>query len=371
MPVVKKHKIGFVIWSLGLGGAERVIMQLATGVDRDRFEPIILCLNDKGAFSDEMEEQGVRVHAFNKKGALDFKMLINMIKFIRSENISILHTHLWGANVWGRLAGFMTHIPVIITEHNVDVWKKGLHRIIDISLSPLSSKVITVSDEVKKFYINWGLPAKKIVTVYNGVDVNTFSKPIDVSDLRKSYSINENDIVIGWLGRMVPAKDLQTLLRAFKKTVSKAEYSHAKLMLVGDGPDKEEIEALGVELGLTDSIIYAGFQKKVLEFYHLMDLVVLSSTREGHPIVALEAMACARPMVATSVGGVPELVQDGITGHIVAPKDPDAFSEALEKLLNSSEERKKQGLAAQQLIRDKYSVDVMIKKHEELYLEVL
>lgn len=361
-----KVKIGFVIWSLGLGGAERVIMQLATGVDKQKFEPIILCLNEKGAFAEEMEEQGVPVYAFNKRGPIDFKMLFKMYKFIRTENIKILHTHLWGANVWGRLAAWFAGIPVIITEHNVDVWKKGIHKIIDKILSPLASKIITVSDEVRKFYINWGLPSEKLVTVYNGVDVNLFSEAVDVSELKKTYSIDPADIIIGWLGRMVPAKDLGTLLQAFK--IAQSKNKHAKLLLVGDGPDKEEIIALGEKLNLSDSIIYAGFQKKVLEFYHLMDLVALSSTREGHPIVALEAMACAKPMVATSVGGVPELVKDAITGYIVSPKDPEAFAIALDKLLNNMDERKKQGLAAQQLIRDKYSVNVMIKQHEDLYL---
>jgi glycosyltransferase involved in cell wall biosynthesis len=369
MPGSGKVKVGFVIWSLGLGGAERVIMQLATGVNRQKFEPVILCLNDAGPFAAEMEENGISVHAFNKRGAVDFKMLFKMIKFIRTEKIQILHTHLWGANVWGRLAARFAGIPVVITEHNVDVWKKGIHRIIDKVLSPFASKVITVSDEVKKFYTDWGLPESKLVTVYNGVDVDTFSQEIDVTELKKTWSIGPDEIIIGWLGRMVPAKDLETLLLAFKET--RESHTNARLLLVGDGPDKDDIVALGEKLEISDAIIYAGFQKKVLEFYHLMDLVVLSSTREGHPIVALEAMACARPMVATRVGGVPELVQDGVTGHIVPAQQPAAFAAALNKMLENSELRKQQGLAAQQLIRDKYSVHVMIKQHEDIYLAAI
>ena len=364
-----KIKIGFVIWGLGLGGAERVVMQLAAGLDRSRYEPVIICLNEPGAFASEMEQENIPVYALHKESAIDFKMLRNMYRLIRDEKIQLLHTHLWGANTWGRLVGRMAGIPVVVTEHNVDVWKKKRHQIIDRILCRITARLIAVSDEVNKFYVNWGLPADLIETIYNGVDVASLSVPIDVSELKKIYDINDDDMVIGWLGRMVPAKDLPTLFMAFHKIVESNK--KVKLLLVGDGPDKDEIVALGKELGIDKSVIYAGFQKNIAQFYHLMDFVVLSSTREGHPIVALEAMAAGRSMVATRVGGVPVLVQDDKTGYLVDSKDPLAFSLALQRLLNHPEKIKQLGLAAQKLVREDYSVDSMIKSHDRVYMNAL
>jgi glycosyltransferase involved in cell wall biosynthesis len=142
-------------------------------------------------------------------------------------------------------------------------------------------------------------------------------------------------------------------------------------MLIGDGPDRNDVERQAHGLGLAGKIVFAGFQSEIAPYYHAIDMLVLSSDREGHPMVALEAMASGRPVVATRVGGVPEVIVENENGKMVAPDNSEALAKALCHYVNDSEERRHHGLEAQKRVRDHFSVEAMVSQHELLYQEVL
>lgn len=166
-----KLKVLYIIWSLGLGGAERVVINLAKGLDKTKFNPLICCLNDKGIFAQELEKEGIKVLELKKTWKFDFTVIKKLTAIIKENRIDIVHTHLWGANFWGRIAAQKAGVPVIVaTEHNSDTWKTHLHFMLDRFLARKTDKIIAVSNSVKEFYVSKGIRAEKIEIIYNGIE---------------------------------------------------------------------------------------------------------------------------------------------------------------------------------------------------------
>ncbi len=143
-------RVAQVIWSLGLGGAEQVVIRLAGGIDRRRFEPVIVCLDRPGPFAAQAEERGVEVLALDKRGPVDLRAVVRLARLLRARRVDVVHTHLWGANLWGRLAAGAARVPAVVcTEHNVDTWKKADHLALDRLLAPAATHLVAVSEEVR------------------------------------------------------------------------------------------------------------------------------------------------------------------------------------------------------------------------------
>lgn len=361
----------YVIWSLGLGGAERVVINLALGLDKNRFKLLVCCLNDKGVFAEELEKAGIEVIPLHKKGKWDITVVGKLAGIIRRKKIDIVHTHLWGANFWGRLAAVLCRVPVIIaTEHNEDVWKPRVFLLADKALAYVTDKIVAVSQSVRGFYVQQaGIRAEKIQVIYNGVDVG--EPPTANRDIRKSIGLSSDDTVLAIIGRLVEQKGHKYLFEALRQLNGKY---NIKLLVVGDGP-------LRVGAGLaparnagarqvSERIIFLGLRKDVREILGVTDILVMPSTREGLSIVALEAMAQGVPIVATMVGGNSELIINGETGLLVRPKDAQELKKALIELLENKETRARMSANAQLRVREKFSLDAMIEATERLYVSL-
>ncbi|MDD5669999.1 MAG: glycosyltransferase [Candidatus Omnitrophica bacterium] len=360
-----KIHVLFVIWSLGLGGAERVVINLAKGLDKNKFNPIICCLNDKGKFAEELEAVGIKVIDLHKRGAFDLSIIGKLKQVIQKNKIDVVNTHLWGANVWGRIAAFQVGVPVVIaTEHNEDTWKSWYHFAIDRWLSGKTNKIIAVSKSVKDFYVKQGISADKISVIHNGIDdLQVLKSKFEIREVKvndKNIKFDNDDIIVAIIGRLVPQKGHILLFEALEKLNN----PKIKTLVVGDGPLFETLFREG------GRIIFTGLRKDVPHILNeIVDIVVLPSLREGLPIIALEAMSAGKPIIATSVGGNSEVVVDGVTGLLVPPKNVYALSDAIEKLAGNKELRLQMGENGRKRVVDDFSLEEMIRSTEELYKE--
>lgn len=365
-----KIKVMFLIWSLDRGGAEQVVMNLTKALDREAFNPLIVCLNQKGRLAKQIEDLGIPVIELGKRGKVDISFLLRLIRIIKSERPDIIHTHMFTSNLWGRVAAFFTKTPLVITEHNVDVWKSKFHFILDRLLLPVSSRVMCVSKKVEQFYKE-RVPGieKQACVVYNGIETERFSENVPTGTLKEKLNLNDQSIVLGIVGRLVPQKAHKDFIEAVARLRKKGH--DVTGVIFGDGEMRAELETYAAERDLKDQIVFAGFHENMAEVYPLMDIFVLCSYREGFPMTILEAMSAHVPVVATDVGGVSECVFDRKTGMLLKPQCIDDLSAAIEVLLTDSHLRREIADNGRQSVYNAFSVQHMAERHAQIYREVL
>ncbi|MDP3704015.1 MAG: glycosyltransferase, partial [Candidatus Omnitrophota bacterium] len=365
-PTGQPVRVMYVIWSLGLGGAEQVVIRLASGLDRGRFEPVICCLSDEGPFAEQARAAGITVVALGKRGRYDVTVLWKLIRLMRVRRVDVVHTHLWGANLWGRLAARLASVRTLVaTEHNVDTWKPWYYFWLDRWLAGRTSALVAVSRQVREFYEAHGVVGRGgWQVIYNGVDADS-ACPRQRDGLYKALGIGRYEPVVGWVGRFVPAKAPTVFLEAIAR--ASREIPSIKAVVVGDGPLRRDVEAQVRRLGLQRRVILTGVRQDMPELFAGMDALAVSSEREGCSMAMLEAMAHSVPVVATRVGGTPELIESGVTGILVPPGQPDALAEPLVELLNNPTKANAIRRAARERVEQHFSLRRMIADHEALY----
>jgi len=363
-------KVLYVIWSLDQGGAEQVVLNLVAGLDRPKFEPMISCLNEKGRYAFRAEAAGIKIEALGKKGRVDLGFLARFTGLIRREKIALIHSHLFTSNLWGRIAAWLTGVPIVTTEHNVDQWKKPYHFWMDRIMAGVSRKVICVSRKVEEFYLK-KVPElrSKTAVIYNGIDAALFKPDGKRDKARERLGIPKDRFLAGTVGRLVPQKRQKDFIEAVAK-LKKAGLNIGGI-LIGDGPQRPELEKKVRALGLEREIIFTGFCDDTPALYAAMDAFVLCSEREGFPMTVLEAMAAGVPVVATDVGGVNECVEHEKTGLLIPADEPEAIVQALMRLFGSPELRDLLVKNAGERVRNDFSLMQMARRHEALYFEIL
>ena len=356
----------YVIWSLGLGGGERTVIYLAKRLDKDKFNPIVCCLNDKGIFAEELERDGIQVIALNKKGKFDISVVNKLINIMRQNQIEIVHTHMWGGNLWGRIAAKIAKVPVIIaTEQNVDVWKKPYHLILDRWLSFYTDRVIAVSNGVKEFYTkNAKLNPEKIKVIYNSVDLEKYNS---CAGNKRRFDLKDGGITLGVIGRLVPQKGHRYFLLALKELL---EDYRVRGLVIGTGPLENELKQFSQELGLNGNVIFTGLRHDIPELLKTIDILILPSLIEGLPLVALEAMASGVPVVATKVGGSPEIIIDSQTGILIEPRNHIAIKEAVTRLIHDEKLVQQLIRNSRKCVEDKFSAKKVVQDTQCLYEEL-
>ena len=364
-------KVLFIIWSLERGGAERFLAGLLTHLDRQKFEPTLCCLNWKGEWGEQVETQGIRVIALNKKGKVDLKAFAQLRRIIREGEFDIVNTHLWLADTMGRLAAIKEKTPIIVsTAQNVDVWKKAWHRMVDRWFAKHTDMVIAVSQAVKKYYHeDVGISADKINVIPNAIDTSSYENVGDTTYLYKDLNVAPDDFVLACVGRLNMQKAHHVLLEALKPLKSKLP--KLKVIIVGKGELQNQLVTLSKEYGVSDMVRFVGHRADIPQILNFCDALILPSIFEGLPLCVLEAMASERPVIATDVGGTAELAVDGVTGYIVPPRDPNALAEAIEKLMQLSDQGKAMGAAGKQVVTERFSIQAITRKTEHLFSELM
>ncbi len=373
-----KINILYIIWSLDVGGAERIVVSLAKYINKDKYNPIVCCLNYKGKLAEELEGMSIKVIALDKKPNIDLSIIPKLIRVIKEHRIHIVHTHLWTADFWGRIAAKFAGVPVIIsTAHNVDCWKPKMFLFMDRFLAKFSDKIIAVSNSVKEFYVSQVISDNKIEVIYNGIDVKQGLSPQGTvpvlqcpsAKIREEFGIRQGETVLAIIGRLVPQKGHIYFLEMMQ--ILRNKYPNIRGLIIGEGQLKEKLISKAKELHLEKNVIFTGLRKDIPDLLNVIDIMVSSSTYEGLPMILLEAMAAGKPIVATRVGGNPEIIDEGKTGFLVPAKDPQALADRVSSLLDDSECARRIGESAQEKVQSLYSIEKMLHDTENIYDELL
>ena len=366
---MNKLSVFHLVEDLKTGGAERVIADIVEGLDRKRFEARVWCLTRGGETADELLEKGVEVRILGIWSYHNPLNIIRLSRLLKKEKPDIVHTHGYFASVIGRLAAKKAGLPIIITHVHSTYWEyKKRHLLIERYLSRCTHRIICCSEAVKNFVTGHEkIKEDKTVVIYNGVDEERFLPVQDPSPVRARLGIDRESPVVGTVSSLTPHKGQKYLIQAAAKIREK--YPATRFLIVGDGPLRQSLEEQALGLSLQSSLIFTGARRDIPDLLSLMDIFVLpSSSREGLGIAIIEAMAMEKPTVATDIGGIPEVVQDGETGLLVRPGDSAALAKAIIELIDNPDRAKAMGKKGRNRFAQKFTRKTMLSKIEDLYL---
>jgi glycosyltransferase involved in cell wall biosynthesis len=352
----------------GRGGAEKVLVDLALRLDRARFNVTVVATRSTGNYQPLLDAAGVRTLLVPRASRWESHKMLGLVRFMRREPVHILHTHLFGANSWGRALGRLAGVPVIVAHEH---WssKAGREVWVDRLLYRLTDRILVPSQASKQLVMQMeGIPTRYLDVTYNGVDISQFKPGTEAATVRQELGLGPEDFVIGTVGRLSADKGGQDDL-LWASNELRQSHPNARLLIIGDGPLRPDLEKYATELGMLDSgaAIFTGTRNDIARLLGAMDVFVLPSHKEALPVAVLEAMAMCLPVVATRVGGVPEVVRDGSTGLLVEPADRPSLRDALARLLSDRELAYRLGTSGQARVHAHFTVDKMVEHVEELY----
>ncbi len=334
-----------------------MLLDLARGLDSERFEVKVATVVAGGPLEEEFQAVGVPVKVFKKKSKLGFGVIWQIRKYLRAERPDIVHTHLFGGDTWGRVAAILARVPVIVsTEHNTNLDEGWTKRKVKKFLSFFTKKIVAVSEAVRKYSVSRDrIKAKKMTVIQNGIDVGKF-----IALPKKEFG---DPPVVGVVGRLEEQKGHKYLFEALNliKTIPWI------LWVVGDGSLKGSLERLAKDLNLRERIIFLGARRNVPEILSKIDIAVMPSLWEGLGIAILEAAAAGKPIVASRVGGIPEIIEDGKTGILVEPGNVKNLADGLERVLLGKIDAQEMGVRAREMVEEKFSAEKMVEEYQKLY----
>jgi glycosyltransferase involved in cell wall biosynthesis len=355
----------------GRGGAEKALVDLALHLDRGRFNVSVCATRGTGNYQPLLDAAGVPTFVLGRQTRRDARKLGGLVPLLRRQRVHVLHTHLFGSNTWGRLLGKLAGVPVIITHEH---WSsKPRHEVvIDRLLYRLSDRILVASKASKQVVMQVEkIPARHITVAYNGVDTRAFAPLEEREVARRDLGLEAGSFVVGTLGRLTPDKGGQDdLVRAVAGMARKG--CAIRLLVVGDGPLRPELERLSAELGLGDKAIFTGTRTgpDVGMVLGCMDVFVLPSHREALPIALLEAMSVGVPVVSTRVGGIPEILEDGINGLLVPAGQPMALQASIQCLADDEWLSHRLGLAGRTHVQANFTLEQATQRVEQVYEEI-
>jgi len=377
---VEKIKIIHVYKDFNVyNGLVEILTILAGGMDLDRFElGVCVFRYDGNSFGDDFEQLGGRIHSLNipKSPANEIREFNGLIRFFDSFRPHIVQTHVLKSNLLGILAARKAKVPVIIgTEMTLkDIAHTPLTRLRDKLIQPLVSLSLRYSDNfmvtseyIKKQWYHRRY-SEKYRVIYPPFNLEKY-QAVQAGSQCKAPHTKHHDPTIGFVGRLSEEKGLQTLLEAVAAIRSKVP--RARLLIAGTGPIEHRLRKFVQDTNLGDSVSFMGFCSNVFEMMGDLDVFVLPSRTEGCPIVVLEAMAMGVPVVATNVGGTPELVENNVTGLLVQSNAPDELARSIVELLTDRERAEKMGREGHERAFSVFHPKKFIENVEHMYLELL
>jgi len=365
-----KHKIRVLhLKSLAsTGGAERLLEYFGRLVNKEVFQQYAVIAED-GDLVRALRDCGmtvlVRPKMLSYKGLMEIPSLI---KFIKKEKINIIHAHGARVNFWGGFASMMTGVPIISTEHGVDIWrhKSRIYECADRVTMSINRARVAVSPSVYEMLIK-RMPHNKVYCINNGIDYDLFNKQFDIDKLRTKYGINKDSKVIGAVGRLCIEKGHADLLETVQQIIKVV--NNIEVLIAGDGPLFEHLKERSVELGIERNIKFLGNCNRIPELLSIMDIFVLPSRIEGLPLALLEAMASGRIVVASAVGGVPSVIEDEVNGFIYPSGDVEALTQKILFCIKNDTNLSRISDMARRTIKDHYDIRNTINAYEKIYLQ--
>ena len=365
-----------VVLTLDVGGLEEVVLRLLAHTDRKRFTPLVYALDAPGAMAWELDALQVPLRVFCRAPGIDPALPMRIARCLKRDGVGLLHTHNVSPHFYGvmgaslvRAGAMRSKRPrVIHTKHGRNLPHRARKMLLNRFASSLNDRVVAVCDEAAEVGLRKEhLTEKKVMTIRNGVDTSRFC-PGDPFAARARLKLPAGGFHVGVVARLAPVKDHATLLEAF--ALFRRERSDAHLTLVGDGAERAALQARAEAPDLAGSVHFVGERRDIALVLPAFDVFALSSTSEGISLTLLEAASAGLPIVATRVGGTPEVVIDGETGALVSPSDPGAFAAALGALARRPD-RAALGRAGRARVERGFSVERMARAYQDLYAEVL
>jgi glycosyltransferase involved in cell wall biosynthesis len=351
------------------GGAQEHVFNLISRIDRKRYDVSVLALSS-GPGVRRLERTGVSVCVLDEM--TDAEAIDAVAAHLAAVNADVVHNHMYRAEVIGTqaawaLAAAGRRRPLVVgTVHSSRV-RSDEDRDLIRRLTPRMDHLIAVSRAIVRKLEDEGRVGAPISLIYNGVDLARYDEPQVCCTLQSEYSIPDGAPIVGVVARLEPEKGHPTLLDAWPRVLASVPNAH--LLIVGEGSQRERLEAQAAALGLLGSATFTGRRDDVPAVTAALDVAVLPSYREAQGLSILEAMALSRPVVASAVGGIPEMIEDGRTGLLVPPRDPDALAAAIVRLLRDHPYADTLGRAGRELVHERFCVELMVRAVESIYDE--
>jgi glycosyltransferase involved in cell wall biosynthesis len=360
-----------VTFGMGIGGMERVIMELCRYVDPSKYRVSICCISRRGPLADQMEAEGVPVHfCENQSKAGKYLRGFELARIFRDQKVDLLHTHHMPAFVDSTLGARLAGVPILINTDHCKQYPIERHwQILERSAAVFADTVVAVSQHTRSDLIRYQrMSPAKLRVIYNGIDVR-FARRETPTELRRELGLAVGDVVVGTTARLESQKGLALLLDAAPYVLQQRPCT--RFVIVGGGSQEDALLEQAKRLGIASRVIVTGYRTDAVDLAQLFDCFVQTSVFEGMPMALLEAMALAKPIVATAVGGVPEVVEDGVTGTLLHGRDPKLLSDAILQLLSDRDRRERLGKAGYDKYQRHFTSRAMVSKYEELYDEHL
>jgi glycosyltransferase involved in cell wall biosynthesis len=365
-PASSPARVLQVVLSLNPGGTERLVVELARRLHSE-IPTAVCCLDDAGAWGNGLREEGIEVTALERPAGFHPALGRQVADAARRHRASVLHCHHYSPFVYGCLAKLWgSRSRILFTEHGrlTDSSPSKKRGTVNRILAKCPDGVFAVSNDLKQYLVEEGFSESSIRTIYNGIDIGPPASETDRAEVRQRLGADEGTIVVGTIARLDPVKDLKVLIAAVAALLAK---TCAMLVVVGDGPERPHLEVAAAASAAARQIRFVGHQDDARRWLAGCDIYANSSVTEGVSLTILEAMAAGLPVVATRVGGTPEVV-DASCGRLVPARDAAALASALTELAETPGLRRSLGGAARSRAIERFSIERMVDEYKDLYV---
>ncbi len=373
-------KVCYIITKLELGGAQKFTLYTAEHINHDEFDAFLIS-GAGGMLDDEASEKSKIYFIMSLVREIsplkDLKALISTWRVLRIEKPNIVHTHSSKAGIIGRIAAKLAGVKTVVhTIHGYSFnetqkWHiKKLYIFLERLCSLFSDKLIVeTAGDIKKG-LDYKIAKKsKFTLICSGIDTQYYKNYAPNPAFRQSLVKDNNTKIVMTVGPFKPQKNLQDYIKA--AAIVCKEVKNAVFFIVGDGELRPELESLITELGLKDKVILLGWRRDIIDLLCACDIFAMTSLWEGLPRTILDAMCCAKPVIANPVGGIPDVIDDGKTGFLTKPYDAQYAAEKIIYLLKNEDKMREMGKNAKISVGEKYDINYNVKQHEDLYLQLV
>jgi len=352
-----------VVLSLNPGGTERLVVEIIKRL-RSELPMAVCCLEDAGSWGEQLRGEGVELTALHRGAGFQPLLGRDIAQFAAANDIDVVHCHHYSPFVYSSIARvWRPRLQVIFTEHGrlSDAPPSTKRRVANRILSRAPYQVVTVSADLRRHLIAEGFPSSRVGVVYNGIQIRSGDDGCARVCARRMLSVGDDTLVIGTIARLHPVKDLDMLVRACARLQGRLRTT---LVVIGDGSERHLLERLAAELSVDARFL--GHRDDARRLLAGCDIYANSSIHEGISLTILEAMAAKLPVVATSVGGTPEIL-DHACGRLVPPRDPDRMAEALDELASDGMLREELGRVAHERVNARFTIERMVAEYRTAY----
>jgi len=359
-----------LIETSGPGGAERMLISLVEALPKHEYRSLI-CLIKGGWLNDELRQRGFETVVIPQPRTVDVSWLWAVRHLVRAQRVDLMHSHEYAMNAYGSLVSLIAGIPQIATVHGKNYYYKRWYRRLAYRFVARRGRMVAVSEDCRRFLSDKvGVPLQRISTIYNGIPTERYKPSSAVRvNIRLALGMTTDQPVVGTVGNLYPVKGQTFLLQAMSSVVR--HWPDCRLIIAGRGDLESALKNEAKELGIERNVLFLGYRPDVSELLQAMDVFVLPSLSEGLSLSILEAMAAGTPVVATAVGGNPEIILDGQTGHLVPPGSGDALAEKILHLLENPTLAREVGQRSRLHVMQQFSLSQMVNRYLLQYVELL